>query len=111
MRQVRNWLVVLAIVLFSIGTAAFAFAQQADMMQKDQVSVDLSNIRNQIARDINVDVSSIPATVQAPVEVAANVCNIESSVLSEQTTRGAASCTALNSSSALNQIVQSELSK
>ena len=52
--------------------ATFGIAQT----QEGLVNVNLSNIRLEIAKDINVDVSNIPVTIQVPVDVAANVCGV-----------------------------------
>ena len=83
-------------------SAAPTFAQQTGL-----VNVDLSGIAIQIADDIDVDVSQIPVTVQVPVGVAANVCNVAANVLAADINQaGGAECRAENTSTALNQIVQ-----
>lgn len=76
-----------------------ALAQQSGL-----VNVDISNVANNIAKNINVDVSQIPVTVQAPIGIAANVCGVNANVLARQGA-GLASCTATTTSTALNQIV------
>ena len=74
------------------------------------VNVDVSNVNVDIAKDINVDVSQIPITVQAPIGVAANVCNVSANVLaSDLNEDGVASCDATTTSRALNQIVAREI--
>jgi len=55
-----------------------AFAQQSG---GGLVTVNISNVANDIARDLDVNVSNIPVTVQVPVSVAANVCNVSIDVL------------------------------
>ncbi len=47
------------------------------------VNVDRTNVvlLNDIANDLNVNVSDIPVTVQVPVGIAANVCNVAVNVL------------------------------
>lgn len=82
---------------------ATAHAQQSGL-----VNVDISNVANNIAQNINVDVSQIPVTVQAPIGIAANVCGVNANVLARQGT-GAAQCTATSTSTALNQIVQRQI--
>jgi hypothetical protein len=90
--------------------AGMAFAQQTDVTtQEGLVNVDVSNIRADIAKDINVDVSQIPVTVQVPVDVAANVCNVAVDVLTSQVAQGGGKCEAKSTSSALNQVVQDQL--
>lgn len=82
-------------VLAAISSAAAlsitpaAFAQQSGL-----VNVDIRNVANNIAKNINVDVSQIPVTVQAPVSVAATVCNVAADVLGGQVASGSGSCTA-----------------
>ena len=74
------------------------------------VNVDVSNVNVEIAKDINVDVSQIPITVQAPIGVAANVCNVSANVLaSDLNEDGAASCDATTTSRALNTIVARQI--
>ena len=74
------------------------------------VTVDVSNVSVDIAKDINVDVSQIPITVQAPIGIAANVCNISANVLAADLNQdGVASCDATTTSRALNQIVAREI--
>ncbi len=82
---------------------ATAHAQQSGL-----VNVDISNVANNIAQNINVDVSQIPVTVQAPIGIAANVCGVNANVLARQGT-GAAQCTATSTSTALNQLVQRQI--
>ncbi len=85
-----------------LSMAPTAFAQQAGL-----INVDISNVANNIAKNINVDVSQIPVTVQAPIGVAANVCNVAVNVLSAGGAGG--SCTAKTTSTALDQIVQRQI--
>ncbi len=95
----RTGLVAAALTLL-LGTT---HAQQSGL-----VNVDISNVANNIAQNINVDVSQIPVTVQVPVGVAANVCGVNANVLAQQGA-GLANCTATSTSTALNQIVQRQI--
>lgn len=72
------------------------------------VNVDLRNAKvlNNIANHLNVNVSNVPITVQAPISVAAAVCGVTLDLLSNAINKGGASCYAQNTSRALNQIVQ-----
>lgn len=107
MRQVKQWIGrgVLAAAL-ATGVAATAWAQQQDGL----VNVNLTDVRVDIAKNINVDVSQVPVTVQAPIGVAANVCNVAANVLAQQRNQGGtASCDAKSTSQALDQIVQRQI--
>jgi hypothetical protein len=86
----------------------FALASQASAQQTGLVNVDLrnANILSNIANHLNVSVSNVPITVQAPISVAATVCQVTVAVLANAINRGGASCYAQSSSAALNKIVQ-----
>ena len=88
----------------TLGAVTGAQAQQEGL-----VNVDVSNLRADIAKDINVDVSQIPVNVQVPVGVAANVCGVDANVLAKQKQGSSPSCAAKNKSQALNQQVQRQL--
>ena len=81
-----------------------SFAQQPPH-QSGLVNVDVHNVANNIAKNINVDVSQIPVTVQAPIGIAATVCGIGANVLGQQRDSGTATCSASSTSSALDQLV------
>ena len=91
-------------VAISLGAATAAHAQQSGL-----VNVDVSNLRADIAKDINVNASQIPVNVQVPVGVAANVCGVDANVLAQQKQGSTPSCQAKNKSQALNQQVQRQL--
>lgn len=91
-----------------VATALTLLLGAAHAQQSGLVNVDISNVANNIARNINVDVSQIPVTVQAPIGVAANVCGVNANVLAQQGA-GLANCTATSTSTALNQIVQRQI--
>ena len=95
----RFWLV----LPFTVALATQASAQQAGL-----VNVDLRNARvlSNIANHLNVSISNVPITVQAPISVAAAVCQVTVAVLSTAINKGGASCYAQSTSSALNKIVQ-----
>ncbi|SEO28154.1 hypothetical protein SAMN05216404_11622 [Nitrosospira multiformis] len=94
-----------AAILFSMGPNTVVQAQPG------LISVDLRNVANDIAKDINVDVNQIPATVQAPVSVATLVCGIAADVLGTQAASGTGSCMAMGTSSALDQIVLEQIKR
>jgi len=72
------------------------------------VNVDLrnANVLSNIANNLRVNFRNIPITVQAPINVAAQVCGVNALVLSQAYLRDGASCYANQSSAALNQIVR-----
>ena len=73
------------------------------------VTVNLSDIVIQdIANNLHVNVSQIPVTVQVPIGVAANVCDVSANVLAKQAD-DAAPCDANNNSTALTRFVQGQL--
>ncbi len=81
-----------------------AWAQQSGL-----VNVNVSNVANNIAQNINVDVSQIPVNVQVPVGVAATVCGVAANVLGQQAASGNAQCTANTTSTALDQTVLNQI--
>ena len=104
MKSVKTALAVISSAgLFSI--APLTVAEQSPGL----MNVDISNVANNIAKNIGVDVSQIPVTVQAPVSVAATVCNVAADVLGGQVASGSGSCTAKSTSSALDQIVLEQI--
>jgi hypothetical protein len=72
------------------------------------VTVNISNIRLDLANLLNVDISQVPVTVNVPIGVAANVCDVSANVLAQQAD-DAAPCDANNSSTAITRFVQSQL--
>jgi uncharacterized membrane protein (Fun14 family) len=99
MKSSKTLAAVLGLAMLSGG----AFAQNG------LISVDVSNVANNIAKNINVDVSNIPVTVQAPIGIAATVCGVAANVLGTTRNAGNASCTATSTSTALDSLVQSQL--
>jgi len=106
MNVVRRACMAIPFAAAVLGTSAPSFAQQAPQLVL--VNVDLRNARilQNIANHLNVNVSNVPITVQVPVDVAANVCDVTVDVLSTSFKHGGASCYAQNTSGALNKIVQ-----
>ncbi len=104
MKLVNKWCAVSFLIAFL--AVAPALAQQSDL-----VDVNLTNVKTEIAKNINVDVSQIPVTVRAPITVAANVCGVGVDVLSSQAQQAAAKCDAKTTNDALNQIVQTQLNQ
>lgn len=95
------------IAIAAAFAAAPALAQQSG---GGLVVVNISDVANNIARDLEVNVSNIPVTVQVPVSVAAAVCNLDVNVLARQGRGGETrSCDATSNNAALNRIVQRQL--
>ena len=92
---------------FAIAAALFAAPTLAQQSGGGLITVNISNVANDIARDLDVNVSNIPVTVQVPVSVAANVCNVSIDVLSGPGIGNVnPSCDATSTNAALNSIVQ-----
>ena len=89
-------------------TATLAFNAPALAQQSGLVNVNLGNVNvlNNLAKNLSVDVKNIPVTVQVPIGVAANICNINANVLAKQLKNGTTNCDAKSSSKALTQVVQ-----
>ena len=102
--KARRCIAIAAFTAMGLSGAAIAQPKQSGL-----VNVDLSNLRADIAKDINVDVSQIPVNVQVPVGVAANVCGVDANVLARQDTGSTPTCQGKNKSQALNQQVQRQL--
>jgi hypothetical protein len=76
------------------------------------VVVNIANVANNIARDLDINVSNVPVTVQVPVSVAAAVCNLDVNVLARQERQdGRRTCTAESTNDALNQVVQRAITR
>jgi hypothetical protein len=74
------------------------------------VSVNLQNVLNQLSVSLNVNRDSIPVTAQVPIDVAASVCGVSVSALAASVADGHGTCTAVNTSPALAQVVQQQIS-
>ena len=83
-------------------------ATQAGISRKTVKWLRLSRTSFPGAKNINVDVSQIPVTVQVPVGIAANVCGVNANVLAQQGAAGA-QCAANTTSKALDQLVQRQI--
>jgi len=95
----------LASVLLVSLIFVFPVAAQMQQQQRGMISVDLSSVRNDLAKNLNVKAEQIPEMVQAPVGVAAQVCDKDANDLAQQMQSGQATCKAKTTSQALNQIV------
>ncbi|MHA6344836.1 hypothetical protein [Roseivivax sp. CAU 1761] len=103
-----------AALVSAMGLAAApAFAQDVNASPKvnanNLVNVNVENVANDLAENLSVDVSDIPVTVQAPIGVAANVCDVDANVLAQGGEDAPADCDAKNTSQALSQVVKKQM--
>jgi len=75
-------------------------------LSRNNVDLDLLN---NVANDLNVNVSQIPVNVQVPIGLAAAICDVNANVLAQQKKNGGSPCTAKNQTSALNKAVQRQM--
>ena len=94
-----------------VATAALVAAAPAtaQLVGGGLVVVNVSNVANNLAQNLKVNVSQIPVTVQVPVGVAANVCGVDANVLAQQRKTGGATCNASSTSRALEAATQRQL--
>ena len=104
----KAWIAVpFTAALLSFGSAAPAFAQ---VVGGGLVTVNISDVIDDIAIAISVDRNQIPVTVQAPIGIAANVCGVAANVLAQDLNQdGEATCDATTTSNALNQIEKRDI--
>ena len=96
--------IVLLTCLLLVATLGFAQVAAGNL-----VNVNVSNVKTEIAKNINVDLSQVPVTVQAPIDVAAAVCGISVNALTSQVQQGNNTCTAQSTNTVLNSIVQNQI--
>jgi hypothetical protein len=102
--MVTRCIAIAAFAAIGVGGTACAEPEHQGL-----VEVDLSNLRADIAQDINVNARRIPGSLQVPVGVAATVCGIDVNALARQAVGATPTCPAKNESQALNQQVQRQL--
>ena len=103
----KSWLAVpFTAALLSVGMAMPAQAQTPPI----NVTIP-DGLVNVIVQDINVNVRDIPVSIQVPVGVAANVCNVNAAVLLAAARQGRAQCTAQNTTQAFNQQILRGISR
>jgi hypothetical protein len=98
------------------SNAPLATGSQQNQMQNQLqnqtglVDVNLNNVRLDIAKNLNIDASKVPVTVQLPVTAAANVCGVDVNALTAQKQQGGGTpnCTANNANQA-TQAVQTSI--
>ena len=94
----------------ALTSAVACFGVAATASASPLVQVNLIHVLDDIALDLDVDVSQIPLTVQAPITLAATVCGVGVNVLAKAIEdTGVAKCDAKATSSTLNKLVQRQL--
>jgi hypothetical protein len=91
------------------GTNTPAGAGAAAVPAGGLITVNVSDIRAEIAKNINVNIENVPITVQASVLVAADVCGISVNLISVQFNAGQTTCSATTTSPELEQIVRNQM--
>jgi len=95
-----------------ISIALFTSAPSTFSQQSGLIKVDLEgSIAKNIAKNINVDVSKVPVSVQVPATVAAIVCHTAKDLLAAEAASGSGSCTANRTSSDLERIVLDQIKR
>jgi hypothetical protein len=94
----------------SAGSAVASGVSSAAGAVPSLVTVNLSNVLNNLALDLHIDKANIPINAQIPISIAANVCGVTINVLSIGAGGGSSKgCTAQTTSPALDQAVQQQL--
>ena len=94
----------------SAGEAVASGVQGVGSVATSLVNVNLSNVLNDLAVQLNVDKANIPITAQIPITIAANVCGVSINILSVGAGGGnSGGCTATTSSGDLAQVVQQQM--
>lgn len=75
------------------------------------IVVNISNVANNIAQDLDVNVQDVIdiGSVNVPIGIAAAVCGINANVLAQQRNQGDNDCDATTTNRNLNRIVQRQL--
>ena len=73
------------------------------------INVNLSDVAAEIAKNVNIDLSRVPITVQLPIAAAATVCGVDVNLLSVQFNAGNVTCNATTTSAELEQAVRNQM--
>ena len=99
---------IFAAALGAATVSAPAIAQVGNSQGLVSVQVQDVSLLNNFLNDTQIaalNELSVPVTVQAPISVAANVCDLTVAALAEQRKNGGATCTAKSGSKALADVV------
>lgn len=98
------------LVLAALAAASTLCAAPFASAQSGTIAVDLSGVSATVAKNISVEATKIPATMQLPVGIAAAACGVDASTLTQQGgTATPATCKATATSPALDNMIQKEL--
>jgi hypothetical protein len=101
-----RYLLLSSVILTLASGTALA---QTSAEQDGLVNVNIQDVLQDIAVDLNIEETNIPVNLQVPISVAANVCGVDVNVLSAQAADGDASCNATTGSQELTQVVQQQM--
>jgi len=94
----------------SAGEAVASGAKSVGGAATSLVNVNLSNVLNDLAVQLQIDKANIPINAQIPINIAANVCGVSINILSIGAGGGnSGGCTAKTSSGELAQAVQQQM--
>lgn len=92
-----------------IVSAAFALGLMSSAQAQDGmdglVNVNIQDLLQDIAVDLNIEETNIPVTIQLPISIAANVCDVSIDLLAVQVDTGEANCVAVTGSQEVTQTV------
>jgi hypothetical protein len=101
----KNWMIsISAAVLAACMAPAMAQTGTGQGAQAGNVSVDISAVKADIAKNLNIDESKLPGTVQLPAGAAAAVCGVGAETLAPA--GQSASCKATMTNAALEQAIK-----
>lgn len=92
-----------------VKSAGSSVADAAGGVAASLINVDLSNVLNDLALDLNIDKANVPINAQIPINVAANICGININILSIGGNGSSEGCTANSVSPELVQAIQQQL--
>lgn len=103
-----------ALAVAAMMTGGAAVAQNVSANNLVTVQLSDTDVANDIANDLDLDVTAQEVldlgSVQVPVGIAANVCpDVDAAALAEQKNEGGAECTAENTTNAFTKAVQKSL--
>lgn len=96
-------------LLAAVSVVAVTGVAAAQDLPDSLVTVNIQDVLQDVAIELNVSENSIPVNIQLPVSVAANVCDVDVGVLTAQLDAGSASCVAVTGSQQITQIVSQQI--
>lgn len=98
-------------VMAALAAATALCAAPFASAQSNTITVDMAGVSATVAKNISVDATKIPTTLQVPVGIAAAACGVDASTLTQKggTAGAAATCKATTTTPALDQLVQKEM--